>query len=75
MAGLVARAGRPVLVVRTAIEVPVLGLGRLLGGNFRLGTLPQAVAVGPLVQPPAAAAAGAGAGRAGPGDPLPLTRL
>ncbi|WP_369812587.1 YitT family protein [Kineosporia sp. A_224] len=51
MTGLVARTGWPVRVVRTAIEVSVVGLGWLLGGNFGVGTLLYALAVGPLVQP------------------------
>ncbi|WP_158221196.1 YitT family protein [Kineosporia sp. R_H_3] len=51
MTGLVARTGWPVRVVRTAIEVSVVGLGWLLGGNFGPGTLLYALAVGPLVQP------------------------
>lgn len=48
MTGLAAR-GHPVRVVRTAIEVAVLGLGWLLGGEVGWGTLAYAVAIGPIL--------------------------
>lgn len=63
MTGLAAR-GRSIRVVRTAIELTVLGAGWLLGGTVGAGTLLYAVAIGPLthvmlpaltVKPPAAA--------------------
>jgi uncharacterized membrane protein YczE len=50
MTGLVARTGRSVRLVRTAIEVTVVVAGILLGGTFGVGTLLYAVAIGPLVQ-------------------------
>lgn len=46
--GLAAR-GRSIRAMRTAVEVSVLALGWLLGGNVGLGTLVYAVAIGPLV--------------------------
>ena len=51
MTGLVARTGRPVRVIRTAIELSVLALGWLLGGTVGIGTLAYALLIGPLVQP------------------------
>lgn len=51
MTGLVRRRGWSVRVVRTGIEVSVVGVGWLLGGNFGPGTLLYAVAIGPLVHP------------------------
>ena len=48
MTGLVARTGRPVLVVRSAIEVAVVGAGWLLGGTVGVGTLAYAALIGPL---------------------------
>jgi len=49
MTGLVRRTGGSVRVVRTGLEVAVLGLGALLGGTVGLGTVVYAVAIGPLV--------------------------
>jgi uncharacterized membrane protein YczE len=46
--GLAAR-GHSIRLVRTGIEVGVLAVGWLLGGNVGLGTLCYAVAIGPLV--------------------------
>ncbi|HEU5353475.1 MAG TPA: hypothetical protein VFU65_03400 [Actinocrinis sp.] len=46
--GLAAR-GRSIRVVRTGIEVSVLAVGWLLGGNVGAGTLLYAVGIGPLV--------------------------
>jgi uncharacterized membrane protein YczE len=51
MTGIVRRTGRPVRVVRTAIEVTVLGSGLLLGGAVGIATVAYAVLIGPLVQP------------------------
>jgi uncharacterized membrane protein YczE len=48
MTGLVARTGRSVRLVRTCIEVTVLGLGYLLGGSVGIGTVIYALAIGPL---------------------------
>ena len=48
MTGLVARTGRPVLVVRSAIEVVVVAAGWVLGGTVGLGTLAYALLIGPL---------------------------
>ncbi|MFI2837792.1 YitT family protein [Mycolicibacterium sp. PDY-3] len=50
MTGLVARTGRSVRLVRTAIEVTVLTLGFLLGGTVGVGTVIYAFGIGPLVQ-------------------------
>ncbi|SDT43104.1 Uncharacterized membrane protein YczE [Microlunatus soli] len=50
MTGLVGRTGRPVWLVRTAIEVVVVIIGFLLGGDLWIGTVAYAVAIGPLVQ-------------------------
>lgn len=49
MTGLHARTGRPIWVVRTGIEVTVLIVGFLLGGQVGIGTLAFALLVGPLV--------------------------
>lgn len=50
MTGLVARTGRSVGLIRTGLELAVLGVGWLLGGTFGIGTLAYALAIGPLVQ-------------------------
>ncbi|SDN50058.1 Uncharacterized membrane protein YczE [Klenkia soli] len=50
MTGLVARTGRSVRLVRTCLEITVLGVGLLLGGTVGVGTVLYAVAIGPLVQ-------------------------
>ncbi|MBY8872741.1 hypothetical protein K7640_12940 [Micromonospora sp. PLK6-60] len=51
MTGYVARRpGRSIRLVRTVIEVTVLGLGWLLGGTVGLGTVAYAVSIGPLTQ-------------------------
>jgi uncharacterized membrane protein YczE len=49
MTGLVARTGRPVRLVRGAIEVVVVAAGWVLGGTVGVGTLAYALAIGPLV--------------------------
>ncbi|WBU37406.1 membrane protein YczE [Homoserinibacter sp. YIM 151385] len=49
MTGIHARTGWPVWVVRTAIEIAVLGTGWLLGGNVGLGTVAFALLIGPMV--------------------------
>ena len=49
MTGLVRRTGGSVRVVRTAIEVVVLAVGWVLGGDVGLGTVAYAVGIGPLV--------------------------
>ncbi len=46
----VAERGHTVRSVRTALELTVLALGWLLGGTVGVGTVVQAVAIGPLVQ-------------------------
>lgn len=51
MTGLVARTGGSVRLVRTSIEVVVVGVGWVLGGTLGVGTLAYALGVGPLVQP------------------------
>ena len=50
MTGLVHRTGRSVRLVRTSIELTVLGVGWLLGGVVGLGTILYAVLIGPIVQ-------------------------
>jgi uncharacterized membrane protein YczE len=50
MTGLHRRTGRPIWMVRTALEVGVVVLGWLLGGVFGIGTMLYAVMIGPLVQ-------------------------
>lgn len=50
MTGIAAR-GHSVRVVRTLIEVTVLGTGFLLGGTVGIGTLVYALGIGPLVHP------------------------
>ena len=50
MTGLVARTGGSLRLIRTGIEVGVLGIGFLLGGTVGVGTVLYAVAIGPLVQ-------------------------
>lgn len=47
---LVARTGRSVRVVRTALEMSVLVTGFLLGGTVGIGTVLYALGIGPLVQ-------------------------
>jgi len=49
MTGLHARTGKPIWVVRTGIEVTVLVVGFLLGGQVGIGTLAFALLIGPLV--------------------------
>ena len=50
MTGLARRTGASLRLVRTGIEVTVLGLGFLLGGTVGLGTVLYAVGIGPLIQ-------------------------
>jgi len=50
MTGLHRRTGLPIGLVRTCLEVTVVGIGWLLGGVLGLGTVLYAVAIGPLVQ-------------------------
>ena len=49
MTGLVRRTGGSVRLVRTAIEVVVVIVGWLLGGNLGLGTVAFALLIGPVV--------------------------
>ena len=49
MTGIHRRTGWPIWVVRTSIEVTVLAVGWLLGGNVGLGTLAFALLIGPMV--------------------------
>lgn len=51
MTGICARTHWPTRWVRTAIEVAVVALGWLLGGNFGPGTILYALGIGPLVHP------------------------
>jgi uncharacterized membrane protein YczE len=51
MTGLAGRFPKvPIRVVRTGIELTVLGAGVLLGGTVGVGTVAYAIAIGPLVQ-------------------------
>ena len=51
MTGLARRFPRaPLRVIRTGLELTVLGAGVLLGGTVGVGTIAYAVAIGPLVQ-------------------------
>ncbi|MGT2460646.1 membrane protein YczE [Sinomonas atrocyanea] len=50
MTGLVARTGRPVWMVRCAIELTVVLAGWLLGGTVGIGTAVFAFGIGPLIQ-------------------------
>ncbi|WP_228004656.1 YitT family protein [Amycolatopsis sp. YIM 10] len=50
MTGAVRVSGKPIWLVRTAIEVVVLAIGWALGGTAGFGTLVIALAMGPLVQ-------------------------
>lgn len=49
MTGLVRRTGWRIWVVRTGIELTVLTIGWLLGGQVGIGTLAFALLIGPLV--------------------------
>lgn len=49
MTGLHRRTGRPIWMVRTGIEVAVLIVGVLLGGQFGIGTIAFALLIGPMV--------------------------
>jgi len=48
MTGLHAKTGKPIWMVRTAIELTALAIGWLLGGNVGFGTLAFALLIGPL---------------------------
>jgi uncharacterized membrane protein YczE len=48
MTGIHARFGTPIWVGRTAVEVTVLAIGWVLGGNVGLGTVAFALLIGPL---------------------------
>lgn len=52
MTGLHRITGKPIWLVRTVLEVSVLLLGWLLGGDVGLGTLAFALTVGPLSEYP-----------------------
>ena len=49
MTGIHRRTGWPIWIVRTSIEVTVLAVGWLLGGNVGIGTLAFALLIGPMV--------------------------
>jgi uncharacterized membrane protein YczE len=49
MTGLVRRTGRSLRLVRTSLEVGVVGLGWLLGGTLGIATVLYALTIGPLV--------------------------
>jgi uncharacterized membrane protein YczE len=48
MTGLVRRTGWSVRVIRTCLEVGVLGVGFVLGGTVGVGTVLYALAIGPI---------------------------
>ena len=80
MTGLHAKTGWPIWVVRTAIEVTVLAIGWLLGGNVGIGTLAFALLIGPianvtipLLRVPEPTAVGAPTSTAEPASPAPTT--
>lgn len=50
MTGLHRRTGKPIWMVRTAIEVVVLAVGWLLGGTVGFGTIAVTFLIGPLCQ-------------------------
>lgn len=50
MTGLARRTGRSIRLIRTGLEVTVLGSGWLLGGQVGVGTVLFALAIGPLSQ-------------------------
>mgnify|MGYP007125778458 CR=1 FL=1 len=50
MTGLHQRLGKPIWMVRTALEVTVVLIGWALGGNVGVGTVAFALLVGPLCQ-------------------------
>ncbi len=50
MTGLARRTGYSVAACRTAIELSVLAVGWLLGGNAGIGTLVFALGIGPAIQ-------------------------
>lgn len=50
MVGLSRRMGRPLWIIRTAVEATVLLIGWLMGGQVGFGTIIFAVAIGPLMQ-------------------------
>lgn len=50
MTGLNQRLGVPIWVARTTVEVLVVAMGWLLGGNVGVGTLIFAITIGPLCQ-------------------------
>ncbi len=49
MTGIASRAGWPIKIVRTAIELSVLAIGWLLGGTVGLGTVLYALTIGWVV--------------------------
>ena len=49
MTGANARFGWPIWIVRTSVEVTVLIIGWILGGDFGVGTIVFALTIGPLV--------------------------
>jgi len=49
MTGIHARTGWPIWIVRSGIEIVVLSVGWLLGGNVGVGTLAFALLIGPMV--------------------------
>jgi uncharacterized membrane protein YczE len=50
MTGMAKRGLGSIRAVRTAIELTVLAIGFALGGSVGIGTVLQAVTIGPMVQ-------------------------
>lgn len=50
MMGLVRHTGLSIRVIRTSMELAVLAIGWMLGGNIGVGTLAFAVGIGPAIQ-------------------------
>ncbi len=51
MVGLNQRFGLPIWKARTIVEVSVVAIGALMGGNLGLGTVVATLAIGPMVHP------------------------
>ncbi len=74
MTGLHKRTGLKIWIVRTSIEVTVLGIGWILGGNVGIGTVLFALLIGPLCNwtIPFFAVKRPAAGTPAVADPVPL---
>ena len=77
MTGINKRWGFPIWAVRTAIELTVLLIGWLLGGNVGVGTIAFALLIGPMVNvtlPLLRVPLAKSEGSAAPSSPLPVVR-